>query len=808
MGRHAGAARYLYAILGLMLVGVSPLVAQTAGNLRVDGVQDNMHVIDHTPQFCWDYSGSQQNFQIQVDNDPNFILSNSSGSPVPYFWDTGQQDKGALNTTRCVEMCSVSASGTGCLVLDRRAALTYWRLRLQVNGSWGPWVESTVKMNQYPIMPENVSVVADPSSSTDPVSAWPSAVTGTTYYVSTSGNDSNPGTQGSPFRTVARAAKALSAGDTLLMRGGVYNENVAITVGGGYASGQPNRPITIKAYPGETPSLRAVSGGSTLKLESGITDWVIDGLTIGGSSITVAGIFINGADHVTVKNCRLDSTLPQRGSNQLDGILVDGNSDDVLIKNCVFDQPIFDMIELINGNGIQIRENEFVGCYRHCVQQHGNPEKPTVIADNYFHDMTVIEGALFLYVGTAGTRVVNNVFANITGSTSTSWGIAVLRSGLVSVENNVFYHIDSSAIQLLEYTNFGSYRNNIFMNCGRGILFNSSATPGGTARGAVVDYNIFYNNGTDIELRDSEPFLHPATGNCMGGSACDPKFVDAAGGNFQLQAGSPAIDAGDPISPVPVGGGARVDIGRFEYGAGGTVPYEYQPKFTVADQTPRFTWTIRDVDNDLDMLFNILPPGDTDFQTKYQIQIDPTRTFDSVGGTRAMLDSGEVSSQTEGFTVPNGSSLPVGDYYMRVRQWDDNDTTRGSWSDHNIRFHVTTAGPQPPYLGTTSPAAGAQGVTDTPTIVVHVKDDTPGVDQATIRMYVNGTQVSPSITGSVTDYTLTWTAPSPFASGSTVTVRITAQDLVPTPPGLDTTFSFTIRDTVPPAPPTNVRVVQ
>jgi len=807
MGHRAGNARLLLAAAATLLLGTSVVSAQTATNLRVDGVQQNMHVIDHTPQYCWDYSGAQQNWQIQVDNDPDFILSNSSGTPVPYFWDSGSADKGAANTSRCVEMCSVSLAGSGCLVLDRRAALTYWRLRLQVNGTWGPWVESTVKMNQYPSMPGDVSVVADQASSADPVATWPSAVTGTTYYVSTTGNDGNAGTQAAPFRTVARAAKALSAGDTLLLRGGVYNENVAISASGGYATGQPNRPITVKAYPGETPSLRAVSGGSTLRLDSGITDWVIDGLTIGGSSITVAGIFVNGADQVTIKNCRLDSTLPQRGSSQLDGILVDGNSDDVLIKGCVFDQPIFDQIELINGNGIQIRENEFVGCYRHCIQQHGNPEKPTVIADNYFHDMTVIEGALFLYVGTAGTRVVNNVFSNITGSASTSWAIVVLRSGLISVENNVFYHVDSSAIQLLEYTNFGSYRNNIFMNCGRGILFNSSATPGGTARGAVVDYNIFYNNGTDIELRDSEPFWHPATGNCMG-SSCNPLFVNAAGGDFRLQAGSPAIDAGDPISPVPVGGGGRVDIGRFEYGAAATVPYEYQPMFTVADQTPRITWRIHDVDNDLDTLFDLLPPGDNDFQTRYQIQIDPARTFDSVGGTRPLLDSGEVSSQTEGFTVPNSRALPTGDYYVRLRQWDDNDTTRGSWSDHNIRFRIGPAGPQPPYLGSTSPAAGAQGVIETPTITAHVKDDTPGVDQASIRMYVNGSQVTPTITGSATDYTLAWTPPSAFASGATVTVRITAQDQVQTPPGLDTTYSFTIRDTIAPAPPTNVRVIQ
>jgi hypothetical protein len=35
---------------------------------------------------------------------------------------------------------------------------------------------------------------------------------------------------------------------------------------------------------------------------------------------------------------------------------------------------------------------------------------------------------------------------------------------------------------------------------------------------------------------------------------------------------SPAIDRGDPASPVPAGGGARADIGPFERGAANEAP--------------------------------------------------------------------------------------------------------------------------------------------------------------------------------------------------------------------------------------------
>ncbi len=161
------------------------------------------------------------------------------------------------------------------------------------------------------------------------------------------------------------------------MRGGVYNENVTISPSGGYSTGQPNRPITVKAYPGETPTVRATSSGSTIRLDSGITDWVIDGLTIGGSSVSVAGIFVNGADHVTIQNCRFDSTIPQRTSYQLDAIKVDAGAEDTSDQEMCVRSADLGRVEAVSGNSIQIRENEFVGCYRHCIQSHGSAKSRT-----------------------------------------------------------------------------------------------------------------------------------------------------------------------------------------------------------------------------------------------------------------------------------------------------------------------------------------------------------------------------------------------------------------------------------------------
>lgn len=45
------------------------------------------------------------------------------------------------------------------------------------------------------------------------------------YYVATNGTDGGKGTIDAPFRTIKYAASRAVAGDTVLIKGGVYSEN-------------------------------------------------------------------------------------------------------------------------------------------------------------------------------------------------------------------------------------------------------------------------------------------------------------------------------------------------------------------------------------------------------------------------------------------------------------------------------------------------------------------------------------------------------------------------------------------------------
>jgi hypothetical protein len=71
----------------------------------------------------------------------------------------------------------------------------------------------------------------------------------TVYHVSQSPKaaDNNPGSEAAPWRTIKRAAtaKELKPGDTVLVNAGIYREQVEVTV-----SGEPGRPITLAAVPG------------------------------------------------------------------------------------------------------------------------------------------------------------------------------------------------------------------------------------------------------------------------------------------------------------------------------------------------------------------------------------------------------------------------------------------------------------------------------------------------------------------------------------------------------------------------------
>jgi hypothetical protein len=116
-------------------------------------------------------------------------------------------------------------------------------------------------------------------------------------------------------------------------------------------------------------------------------------------------------------------------------------------------------------------------------------------------------------------------------------------------------------------------------------------------------------------------------------------------------------------------------------------------------------------------------------------------------------------------------------------------------------FKTTAGDTAPPFVSGQSPAPNAQNIPVNASVVLHVQDSGDGVERASIAMTVNGAAVTPQITGTSLDYTVTYAPASPFAYNATVTVTVNARDLH-TPPNVMTQVSYSFKttagDTAPP----------
>jgi hypothetical protein len=178
------------------------------------------------------------------------------------------------------------------------------------------------------------------------------AGTGASFYVSTSGNDSNPGTITSPWLTIQHAANSVQAGGTVYVRAGTYNQSVTIAVSGSATAG----PVTFQSYPGETAIVDGtgltVSGSNTQGLfniedESYVTieGFTIQNYTTSNANATPAGIWVTGSgSNIQLLNNQVHNitTTSEKNGNAF-GIAVYGSeapaaiSDITISGNTVYD---------------------------------------------------------------------------------------------------------------------------------------------------------------------------------------------------------------------------------------------------------------------------------------------------------------------------------------------------------------------------------------------------------------------------------------------------------------------------------------
>ena len=128
----------------------------------------------------------------------------------------------------------------------------------------------------------------------------PSALSG--IFVSTTGSDTNAGTNAQPFFTILKAISAAGIGDTIFVRGGRYAVNTTICIS---KSGTSSQRFCLFAYQNERPLLdfsgMAVNG-SNRGIQLNGSFWHIKGFDIYGAGDN--GMNISGSNNI-VEFCAL-----------------------------------------------------------------------------------------------------------------------------------------------------------------------------------------------------------------------------------------------------------------------------------------------------------------------------------------------------------------------------------------------------------------------------------------------------------------------------------------------------------------------
>jgi hypothetical protein len=153
-------------------------------------------------------------------------------------------------------------------------------------------------------------------------------------YISTTGNNGNPGTLASPWLTINHAIAQAAPGDVIHVRGGVYPDRVNVAG----KSGTLAQPIIIKSYAGETAiidrtGIAPPNGDSGLLQLTDCHHLSFQGLeirnfTTSNAAKVPAGIYISGSGtNLRISGCKVHH-IEQNNTSGGDayGIAVKGNS--------------------------------------------------------------------------------------------------------------------------------------------------------------------------------------------------------------------------------------------------------------------------------------------------------------------------------------------------------------------------------------------------------------------------------------------------------------------------------------------------
>jgi hypothetical protein len=376
------------------------------------------------------------------------------------------------------------------------------------------------------------------------------------YYIATNGNDSNPGTESKPWKTIQKGANVAVAGDTIFVRGGVYYEWVDIK-----HSGSNGKPITFKAYPGEKPIIDgtgvSVSSWKALIWSTGNDYIVIDGFEVRNTQSLL--IRLDQGNHLSIRNCVVHGNSGSGGSdNNHSGIFIGYYCDYVLVERCESYDTGHDAFNVESSSHVTFQYN-----YAH--------DNPNHAAYNLFPINE--ENPQKLMVGNSIKYCI---------SARSMCGVYTRYQKDFEVSNNLIYDSYGGGIYMIDsrddhmapsynYQSNNKIVNNVITGCVTKYTY-TYAIANFNAQNSIIQNNIVFNNKNHNEIYVESG---AAKGTVVSNNLLtDPKFVNASSHDYHLQAGSPAIDKGANLSSIGITddldgnarpSGAGYDIGAYEY---------------------------------------------------------------------------------------------------------------------------------------------------------------------------------------------------------------------------------------------------
>jgi uncharacterized membrane protein len=336
----------------------------------------------------------------------------------------------------------------------------------------------TVTMSANTTCTATFTLVSPPTTSTCPADA---------FYVSVSGNDSNPGTPSQPWRTMKKTTSALTAGQTACVMDGTYTEGeIAFR-----SSGLQSAPIRLMAQNQWKAILSSISGcAPSISLYG---SWItIDGLLMQVSSsdpgcstgttgnyaihawgdVNTVAVPLSLTAGATIRGVKIVASSKRNGAMKT-------NQDFSLIENNIFN----DGIESFNNQGTIFRNNTIFGTARDWI------------------DLVVAKG------GTRGIQVYgnivhiansNNMGIELGGSSGSQW-LFDPSSGVECYDcqayGNTVINDTTSSVGLWGYA--GAKNSSIHNNIGNhgGKFLRSGGSPG--SYGSTNPDSTFYTNTID-----------------------------------------------------------------------------------------------------------------------------------------------------------------------------------------------------------------------------------------------------------------------------------------------------------------------